>query len=401
MYRRGSGVRPIPFSAVPVHCGILVLFWSVMTDTKTQNRSSEIIRYNLIGVAMNLTLSAMKLIAGSVFRSHAVFLDGINSLSDLVSETFSIAAAKLGTKSADPGHPFGYGRIEYVGSLIITMIIMYVGVTSIIDSISSILHPHEPPEYSVILIVIMMISLSAKLIYGLLMKKRGAELESAAMVMTGTESLGDSLVAVAVLVSYLIFRFTGNDYEHYLCVIISIMIINTGIAMVKECMNKIIGSPADPELRRELMRMLGTEEGVLNAANPVIHNYGEGVNVGSVDIDVDERLKVSEVNAMTHDIKKKAKELGVILTSVGVNGVPAASKEADEIWDAVIARVLNHKSILRAQSFSVDFEKKLIAFSVVENTAVKDRKEDLRHLSEELQADYPDMKIEIVIAANS
>ena len=369
--------------------------------TAIEQRNNEIIRYNIIGVVMNLSLSVGKLITGTVFNSHAVILDGVNSLSDLVSEIFAIIATKIGARSADAQHPFGYGRLEYVSSLIITMIILYVGATSIVDSIKSILYPHEPPHYSFILIFIMVISLIAKLGYGMLMRRRGKALESAAMIMTGTESMGDSLVAVAVLLSYMIYRFTGADVEHYLCIFIALLIIRTGIDMIRQCMTKILGERVDPELRKQIVHLLTMEPGVMNFANLVIHSYGEGVHVGSVDIEVDEEMKASQINVISRSIKHKAAEYGVMITSVGITGTNVTSEEAADIWDRIIAQTLKHDSILRAQSFNVDFEQKLITFSVVENPKEKNREADINRLQEELQSEFPDMKIEIDIAPNT
>ena len=337
---------------------------AVMTETNRQtvylNRNKEIIRYNIIGVIMNLSLSAGKLITGFLFHSHAVILDGVNSLSDLVSEIFAILAAKIGAKSADPSHPFGYGRLEYVSSLLITALILYVGVTSIADSVDSILHPHEPPEYTAVLIAVMCVSLIAKLVYGFAMKKKGKEVGSAAMVMTGTESMGDSLVAVAVLVSCAIYKFTGTDVEHYLCILISLMIIRTGIEMVRDCMNKILGTNVDPDLKKDLVRTIAMDDGVRNVSSLVLHNYGEGVNVGSVDIEVEETMRASEINRITRNVKRSAKEHGVILTSVGVHGMNADSPEASKMWDTIIDLSAKHRSVHRAQSFAVDPENRII-----------------------------------------
>ena len=372
-----------------------------MTETNQQtvfpDRNTEIIRYNIIGVIMNLSLSAGKLITGFLFNSHAVILDGVNSLSDLVSEIFVIIAAKIGAKSADASHPFGYGRLEYVSSLLITIIILYVGVTSIIDSVTSILHPHKPPEYTVLLIAVICVSLLAKLLYGIAMKKKGREVGSAAMIMTGTESMGDSLIAAAVLVSCAIYKITGIDVEHYLCILISLMIIRTGIEMVRDCMNKILGTRVDPELKKDLIRTIAMEDGVLNVSGLVLHNYGEGVNIGSVDIDVEDTMTASEINLITRNVKRRAKGCGVIITSVGVHGMNVRSEEEGKVWDSIIGLSAAHESVLRAQAFSWDAENHVIYFEVVENTTVKNRAEDLNALRSEVQAAFPDMKIEMDI----
>ena len=89
-------------------------------------RNSIIIKYNIAGILMNLLLSVSMIVTGIAVSSHVIFLDGINSLSDLLSSVISILSAMFGAKKADASHPFGYGRMEYLSSLLITMIIMYM-----------------------------------------------------------------------------------------------------------------------------------------------------------------------------------------------------------------------------------------------------------------------------------
>ncbi len=366
-----------------------------LTNTE---RNNAIIRCNIIGIAMNLLLSFCKMIVGYIFHAHAVLLDGVNSLSDLVSAVFSVIGVRLGMKSADPHHPFGYGRIEYISSLLITMVILYVGVRTIIDSVNAIFHPHEAPIYSPLLIAVMIVSLIAKLIYGLMLRKEGKRLDSTALYMTGTESLGDSLIAAAVMASFLIYKYTGVDVEHYLCIIISFMIIGTGIQMIRDCMTKIIGVSADPSLRKELTQTIIALPGVLNVTNLILHSYGEGILIGSLDIDVEQSMDALQITRLSHTIKEKADDLGVTITSVGVTGTNITSPEAVNIWDTIIETVLQHKDVKRVHSFSVDFSHNEIYFSVVEKPGTGQNKNSLKELQEELENKYPGMKVAITIS---
>ena len=354
-----------------------------------------IIRCNLIGIGMNLLLSVSKMIIGFIFHSHAVILDGVNSLSDLVSAVFSVIGVRLGMKSADRNHPFGYGRVEYLSSLFITMLILYVGIRTIIDSVNSIFHPHDAPVYSPLLIIIMIVSLVAKLVYGMMLRKEGKRLDSAALYMTGTESLGDSLVAVAVLASFLIYKFTGLDIEHYLCIFISLMIIGTGLQMIRDCMTKIIGVSADPELRKELIKTVVSLPGVLNVTSLILHSYGEGILIGSLNIEVEQSMNALQITRLSHTIIEKTEELGVTITSVGITGTNTTSPEAVDMWDTIIKLVMKHEGIQRVHSFSVDFINHEIYFSVVKNQGNNKDKDDLKELQEELENKYPGMKITI------
>ena len=126
-----------------------------------RKRNNAIIRYNLIGVAMNLVLSIAKLIFGIAGHSHALILDSVNGLSDLFSSVLSIISSALGNRRASKQHPLGYGRLEYIFSLVITMIIMVICVRSLVDSVGSILHPHDAPTYSTFVMILTSIGVRA------------------------------------------------------------------------------------------------------------------------------------------------------------------------------------------------------------------------------------------------
>ena len=135
----------------------------MLNEIKARNR--VIIRYNMVGVLMNLLLSSAKIITGIVVSSHAIFLDGINSLSDVISAGISILSTAFGAKKANASHPFGYGRMEYMSSFLVTVIIMYVGIRSVIQSIRAIVHPQGLPDYTLAAVGLMVLSLICKLLY--------------------------------------------------------------------------------------------------------------------------------------------------------------------------------------------------------------------------------------------
>ena len=353
------------------------------------------IRYNLAGIAVNLFLAVFKLIVGHLCHSHVVMLDSVNSISDVLSYSLSILSVYLGKRKADEEHPLGFGRFEYLFSLLITGIIVAVGVRSIIDSIISIFNPHEAPNYNATLIILMVISFLFKLVFGYLNKKKGEEIGSAAMIMSGSESLGDALTSAAVLLAILIIRITGLDVEHYLCIAVSLLIIYTGIGILKECTNKILGTKADPEFKKKIIKMIINEEEVLNVSNLVIHNYGEGVYVGSANIEVDENMNALRISEISRDIIKKAADLGLNLTSVGVSAANIHDKEAVAMYDNIISLAITYPGILRVHSFVVDFENKKMSFYIVQTDSKDNEK---KRLLKQLQQIYPDFNIEIFMA---
>ena len=360
-----------------------------------RKRNNAIIRFNLIGVAMNLVLSIAKLIFGIAGHSHALILDSVNGLSDLFSSVLSIISSTLGNRRASKQHPLGYGRLEYVFSLVITMVIMVICVRSLADSIDSILHPHEAPTYNTFVIILTCVSMVLKMGYGFAMRKKGGELQSVAMRMAGIESIGDSMISAAILIAIAVLRLTGKDIEHYLCIGISLLLLYNGIGMIRECMTKLLGTRTDPELRKRIVHLLTNEDQVLNVSNLVIHNYGEGIQIGSADIEVDETLTAHEISLLTDRLIREAEEQNVLLTSIGVRASNLKDPEAEAIWDRVIEVLRTFPEVQRAHSPYVDFEAKKISFSLVMDYGDRTREQDQVRIRKALCDAFPDMEIDI------
>lgn len=360
-----------------------------------KTRNNEIIKYNIIMILMNLFLSIAKITVGILTHAHAVILDGVEGLSDIISSAFTIFSAKIGEKKADKTHPFGYGRIEYLISLFVTIIIMLVGIRTINESVKNIINPHEPPHYNFTVAALMVLSLILKISYGLFLRKKGREINSPATVMSGTDCMGDALTSVAILAAILVKKIFNLDIEHYLCIGISLLIICTGIEMMRECVTKILGTSVDPEFKKKIKNMIITEDGVYDVPTLVIHNYGEEVYVGSAEIEVDENMRASEITKLSRDIIAKADKLGLTLTAVGVSGTNTGSPEADRIWDTILDIVRKDDHILKAHSFTVDFHEKEISFSIVQSYDDPDREMTRQKLASELQSIFPGMSITI------
>ncbi len=359
------------------------------------DRSNQIIKYNLIGIGINLVLSLLKMTIGVSIHSRAVILDSVNGFSDMLSAVITILAAWASKHKASKAHPLGLGRLEYVSSLLITMIIMYMGVRSIISSVGDIIHPGASPDYNRAAVIIMIASVVAKICYGLLLRIQGKRLHSAAMIMTGTEGLGDAVVSMGILGAMATLRFFSINIEPYLCILISLLILYTGVGMLRECLDEIVGSRPDSEFEKTIKRALIMEPGVLNVTNLVIHSYGENVQIGSVDIEVEGDMKAADVTRLSRRLIRKAAGLGLTLTSVGITGSNLGNPRAAEIWDRILYTIREYRDLQQAQLFTVDFEDKVISFYVVPDYACKSWPASLKALEERLGEMFPDMKVEI------
>ena len=110
------------------------------TCNKETVRENTIVRTSLIGIGANALLAAFKAFIGIISNSIAITLDAVNNLSDAFSSIITIIGTKLASKPADKKHPFGYGRLEYLSTMIIAIIILYAGITSLVESVKKIIN---------------------------------------------------------------------------------------------------------------------------------------------------------------------------------------------------------------------------------------------------------------------
>ena len=359
------------------------------------NREKTIVKTSIIGIVTNLFLVGFKAFVGLVSNSIAVILDAVNNLSDALSSVVTIIGAKLGAKQPDKKHPLGYGRIEYLSSMVVAALVLYAGITSLVESVKKIIHP-EAADYSTVSIVIISVAIVVKLILGMFVKKQGKKVNSGALEASGSDALFDAILSTSVLVSAIIYLIWHVSLEAYVGVIIAGFIIKAGIEMMIETLNDIIGKREDAETSRELKQIICEEENVLGAYDVTIFNYGPNKNYGSVHVELPDTLSVDDVDRITRKIQVNVfRKTGIILTGIGVYSFNTSDDEAARIRNSVQEAVMSHDWALQMHGFYADTEKKTIRFDVVISFDV-DRKEAMETLYADVGAMYPDYALTIV-----
>ena len=361
----------------------------------TVNREKVIVKTSVIGIITNLLLVGFKAFVGLVSNSIAVILDAVNNLSDALSSVVTIIGAKLGAKQPDKKHPLGYGRIEYLSSMIVAALVLYAGITSLVESVKKIITP-EAADYSPVSIIIISVAIIVKLLLGMYVRKQGKKVNSGALAASGSDALFDAILSASVLASAIIYLIWGVSLEAYVGVIIAGFIIKAGIEMMIETLNDIIGKREDAETVRELKEIICAEEEVLGAYDVTLFNYGPNKNYGSVHVELPDHLSVDDVDRITRKIQTDVyQKTGIILTGIGVYSFNTSDDEAARMRNAVQHTVLSHDWALQMHGFYADTEKKTLRFDVVVSFET-DKKEAIGTLCQEINALYPDYEIMIV-----
>ena len=359
------------------------------------DRDRLIVRTSIIGIITNVFLAAFKAAIGLLSHSIAVVLDAVNNLSDALSSLITIIGTKLSAKLPDKKHPLGYGRIEYLTALVVAAIVLYAGATSLVESVKKIIHP-ETADYSLVSLVIIAVAVVVKLLLGRYVKAQGKKANSAALEASGADASFDAVLSASVLLSAIIFLVFGVSLEAWVGVVISCFIIKSGIEMITETLDDILGKRADAELTGQIRASVLEEEEVRGVYDIIVNNYGPNKNTCSLHVELPDVMTVDQVDVLTRRIQARVyKATGVIVTGVGVYAYNTKDDEAAAVRNRVMNLVLSHDWALQLHGFHADTAAKTLRFDVVMSFDITPE-EGLATLYSEVQSAFPDYTIHIV-----
>ena len=214
------------------------------------SREKTIAKTSVIGIVANVLLAGFKAVIGLMTNSIAITLDAVNNVSDAGSSLITMIGAKLAGKAPDKKHPFGYGRIEYLSAMIISVIVLYAGITSLVESVKQIIHP-ETPEYNMVSLIVIAVAVVVKVLLGRYVKSVGVKVNSDSLVNSGEDAVLDSIISASTLVAAGIFLYFHISLEAWFGAVISLVIIKSGIGMLRETISRILGERNDKELAKE------------------------------------------------------------------------------------------------------------------------------------------------------
>ena len=360
-------------------------------------REKIIIKTSIIGIITNIILSIMKAVVGYLSNSIAIMMDSLNYLSDCISSIVTIIGTKIAGKTPDKEHPFGHGRVEYLASLIISIIIMYAGITALTQSVQFIIRK-ELPEYNNIALILVSFSIIAKIGLGLYYRSVGSKVHSETLYNSAVDALLDSLISFATLVSALIYIFFKVSLESYLAIIISIIIMRSGFMMIKETVSQILGRRVDKEIALKIKRVVTDFDEVNGCYDLVVNNYGPESLICSFHIEVDERMSAVEIDTLTRKITDKVyKKTGIVVSAVGIYSMNNNDSEIQKIKRTIQKIISGTEGILSMHGFYVNKDVKTINFDAVISFDYIRDKNLIRNLREKVMDAIPGYKVYIVL----
>ena len=357
------------------------------------NREKGIARTSVIGILGNIVLVATKAVIGFISGSISIILDAVNNLTDVLSSVITIIGTKLSNKKPDKKHPFGHGRIEYITTAIIGIIILAAGAIAIYESVVSIIDHFQNgtmANYSNIAFILVSIGVLIKIAIGFFYKKQGKKYESDVLKASGIDALFDALLAFGTLVGALISTFAHVYVEGYIGILIGLFILKSAFEVIKGAVNYIIGGKFDDKLAAQIKEDILKIEGVQGAYDLILNNYGYNKYIGSVHVGVKDDLTAKEIQ----DIERAVNYLmfakyNTIMTT-GIYADNTSNPISKAIKEVALRFIDHHKTITQLHGFYFDEVKKYVSFDLVISFDEKDTNELVNHITSELSEQFPE-----------
>ena len=287
---------------------------------------------SVVGIFCNVLLFSVKLAIGLILISLAVKADAFNNLSDAASSIISFVGVKMAGKPADAEHPFGHGRIEYIAALIVSFLVIEVGFTFFKSSISKIMHPEEI-TFDPVPFIILILSILVKLWMAFFNNKLGKRIDSKVMLATAADSLGDVITTSATVISIVICHFTSINVDAIAGLIVSGIVIWSGVSIAKDTLEPLIGQRVPSELYQKITDMVESYEGIVGAHDLIVHNYGPNRSMATIHAEVPNDVSIEASHEIIDRIERDAKKELNILLVIHMDPVEMRDEEVLELRD--------------------------------------------------------------------
>ena len=359
-------------------------------------RQQIITQTSILGIFVNLFVAAAKIVIGLAASSIAIISEGINNAADAVSSVITLIGARLSTKHPDEDHPFGYGRIEYLSTMLLAVLILYAGFELAKESVDGIIHPAEM-NVTILSIAIVVGSAIIKFILGTYTIKMGEKAESGALDALGKDCRNDSFFSILTVLASILYMTAHISIDGFAGLVFAFIILKTGYETMKDAASDIIGTAGKEELAKDLYREIRKTDGIIHAVDLMLHSYGPDTYSGSVNIEVDHKLTVGEIYEVIHDLQLRIMHEYHVTMVFGIYAVDQDNPELKEMRKYITQYIRSKEHVKSYHALYISPTTKKIYCDFI----VDYKQDDWDNLSADfkdyMKKKYPDKELELVI----
>lgn len=360
------------------------------------SREGQITAASSLNIAVNLLVSAVKIAIGLLTSSIAILSDGAHNMADAASSVLTIVGTKLSARKPTRKHPFGFGRIEYLTSLVVAALILYTGFEFFVSAVKLMFEPAQL-DISYVSLVIICVAAVLKYILGAYTVRVGKRVDSLSLTAVGMESCNDSYISALTLLTALIFIFTGFSIDAYAGIITSVIIIKAGLEILSDTVSRLLGKAGDRELADSLYKEIRSTPGILNAADMMLHNYGPDAYSGSVNLEIDHKMTMEEVYSIVHELQLRIMHQYGVTMVFGLYAVDADSEDSRRMRAAIASFVSGYEHVLSYHALFISEKEKRIYCDLVVDYELESWEKLRCDFTEYMSGLYPEYSLELVI----
>lgn len=329
-----------------------------------EERSRIITRVGTLSICLNILFAVIKFIIGTLSHSVAIITDAVNNATDSVSSAITVLGIKLAGHRPTKNHPLGFGEVEYLSTLTIGGIILITGYEFLRTSISRIMHP-ELTHVTALEIVIILGTILMKILIGRLDKKYGREYDSGSLIASGSDAYNDCFASALTILAALAAMIWKIDIDGWVGLIISLIIIWTGIESLREATNSILGTRPNEEVCKKVMKIVMSYPPIGKAYNLVLYNFGPTSVRGTMDVEIPYDVTMEKAFiAMNNAERAVFDELGIELT-LGAHAVNYLKPEYNELFEKIKEKILSVEDVEAIYGFNYEEQDDTIDFNVI------------------------------------
>ena len=307
---------------------------------------------SFVGIFCNIILFIAKYIVGTLSNSISIISDAFNNLSDSASCIITLFGYKISSKPADKDHPFGHGRMEYLTSLIISAIIVFVGLELFKGSLQKLLNPEEV-KFSIAALVSLIISIGIKLWLSLFNTTLGKKINSVVMLATAKDSRNDVITTISALIALVFSIFSDLPLDALMGIFVSLFILKSGYEIIKDTVDELLGKPASPETTSKLYSMILKNEKIIGVHDMIVHSYGPSCTIASCHVEV----KATENFVAVHELVDKIErdvlnEMNILLT-IHMDPIYTDDENVQECKNMILEIIGNIDNALHIHDFRI------------------------------------------------
>lgn len=275
---------------------------------------------SVLSIICNMILVISKCLFAFVINSSALLADGLNNLSDIGSNVASLIGFKLSSIPPDKDHPYGHGRIEYISGLVISFLILLIGASSLKESIVKIINP-EVILFEMNVVIMIIIAIIIKLWMYSFNKYTGTLINSVSLKAASQDSLNDVVTTSVTFISLIVSQYTSLPVDGIFGVMVSLMIIYTGIETFKDTSSPLIGKAPDHQLIDQVYEIISHYDKIIGVHDVMFHDYGPERMFMSFHAEVDSHQNIVDVHEQIDLLERALREELNIMTAIHIDPV--------------------------------------------------------------------------------